>query len=265
MGCQDSLLPSNMSLMLHIVVFWEQRKGWRRGKTSGTECGMALWQQQILELLSLGAVTAVTQPIGTSTALTLHFHGSLLIFKKMSPYSKESLLLIKKIKVPNLPLDFACYPQPAQEPLGEWLTVTIAHSSPLQLSDEAELRPQLQNTVWCWWCGDVVPIMNSIRACVKMHGVQHHIPSALSSQQLCAADSLPFALEGPLTLSVPVSSWLPLQWRCGRRRMQPGAVQTQGRVSRRRMETTLCGGEGVCVLSSDRWREAQEGFGGRQQ
>lgn len=241
MDCHDSPLVSNMSLMLHVV-FWEQREGWRRGKRRGAECGVAPWQQQILDLLNLGTVTDVTQPTGTSTALTLHFHCYLQFFL-MCPYSKESLLLIcqtaikiKKIKAPNSPLDFAhtcLLSTPCKEPWRKWHTIAIAHSSPLQVFDEAELRPQLQNTVWCWWCGDVVLIMNSIRARVKMHRVQRCLPHwSQLSQQLCAVDSLPFPLQGGLTLSVAVSIWFPLQWKCCRQRISPVPVQTWGRVGR---------------------------------
>lgn len=121
---------------------------------------MALWQQQILELLSLGAVTDVTQPIGTSIALTLHLQRYLLIFflnvsifKRVSASDTSKLpLKLRKSKPPTFLLTLhalACYPYPVQESLRKWHTVAIAHSSPLQAFDEAELRPQLQNTVWC--------------------------------------------------------------------------------------------------------------------
>lgn len=223
MDCQDSLLVSNMSLMLHVVVFWEQRKGWRRGETRGSECGTALWQQQILELLSLGAATDVTQPIGTFFYLS--------IVKRISASDMPKLpLKLRKLKPPTflLPLR-ACYPRPAPEPLRKWHTVAIAHSSPLQVSDGAELRPQLQNTVWCWWCGDVVLVMNSIRARVKMQGVQLCIPRrSQCSQQLGAVDSVPFASEGPLTLSVLVSICSPRQGKWWRQRMLPRASADLG-------------------------------------
>lgn len=71
--------------------------------------------------------------------------------------------------------------------------------------------------------------MNSIRARVKMQGVQHRIPHwSQRSQQLCAVDSVPFALEGRLTLSVLVSIWSPLQWKCCRQGMLPGASADLG-------------------------------------
>lgn len=62
-----------------------------------------------------------------------------------------------------------------------------------------------------------------------MQGVQRCIPRCSQrSQQLCAVDSVPFAWEGPLTLSVLVSIWFPLQWECCRQRMQPAARADRG-------------------------------------
>lgn len=69
LDCEDSLLVSDMSLMLHRVVFWDWRKGWTRG----TECSIALRWHQILQLFNLGPVTDVTHPVCTLIALTLYF------------------------------------------------------------------------------------------------------------------------------------------------------------------------------------------------
>lgn len=62
-----------------------------------------------------------------------------------------------------------------------------------------------------------------------MHGAQRRIPHCSQlSQQLCAVDSVPFASEGRLTLSVLLSSCFPLHWKWCRQRMQPGASAERG-------------------------------------
>lgn len=159
-------------------------------------------------------------------------------------------LKLRKSKPPTLLLTLhalGCYPHPPEGSWRKWHTVAIAHSSPLQVFDEAELRPQLQNTVWCWWCGDVVLLMNSIRARVKMHRVQCCIPHwSQLSQQLCAVDSLPFPLQGGLTLSVAVSIWFPLQWECCRQRVQPHPSADLGEGEQNR--ALLGGGRWPCVV-----------------